>query len=349
MTFTPQALLITGGAGFIGSNFVRWQRLAHPETRLIVLDALTYAGCRDNLADLEAAGEVRFVVGDIRDTAIVEPLMAEVDAVVHFAAESHVDRSIEEAEAFISTNVYGTYVLLQAAHKRGVQRFLHVSTDEVYGSVAQGSCDEEAPLRPSSPYAASKTSSDLMALAHRTTFGTPVLVTRSSNNFGPYQYPEKLIPLFITNALQDLPLPLYGDGLNMRDWLYVEDNCAGLDAVLRHGTVGGIYNLGAGNEWTNRDITAAILRLLEKPASLVRMVEDRPGHDRRYSVDISRARALGWEPRHDFATALAATIAWYRAHEDWWRRIKEKQAEFQKFYASYYGKRLEHTGRGDIA
>ncbi|MBM3461389.1 MAG: dTDP-glucose 4,6-dehydratase [Armatimonadetes bacterium] len=330
-------LLVTGGAGFIGSNFVRWSREAHPGTGIVVLDALTYAGQRENLEGLDG---VEFVEGDIRDGALVERLMAEVDAVVHFAAESHVDRSILEAETFISTNVYGTYVLLQAAHKTKVGRFLHVSTDEVYGSIVEGASTERDALAPSSPYAASKAASDMMALAHRTTFGTPVVITRSSNNFGPYQYPEKLIPLFLTNAMQDIPLPLYGDGLNMRDWLYVEDNCEGIDVVLHRGELGEIYNIGAGNERTNREITDAILGLLGKPSSLVRYVEDRLGHDRRYSVDISKARALGWRPRHDFEEALGLTVSWYQTNEPWWRRIKERGLGFQNFYASYYGKRI---------
>jgi dTDP-glucose 4,6-dehydratase len=328
-------LLITGGAGFIGYNFVQYCLSRHPEMALTVLDAGTYAG-RANIPALLAEPRVRFVAGDIRVPATLETAFDGVDAVVHFAAESHVDRSIVEAEAFISTNVYGTYALLQAARKAEVERFLHVSTDEVYGSVASGSCGEEAPLLPSSPYAASKAASDLMVLAHRTTFGTPVLITRSSNNFGPYQYPEKLIPLFVTNAMENEPLPLYGDGLNMRDWLYVEDNCAGLDTVLHRGEVGGIYNIGAGNEHTNREITDAILRLTGRPPSLVRYVQDRLGHDRRYSVNIARAQALGWTPRHGFEDALAATVQWYREHEAWWRPIKEKQAEYQDFYRSYY-------------
>jgi len=341
-------VLITGGAGFIGSNFVHYYRRVHPDAEIVVLDALTYAGRRENLADLEAAGAIRFVQGDIRDAALVEKLMAGVDRVVHFAAESHVDRSIVEAEAFISTNVFGTYVMLQAARAAGVSRFLHVSTDEVYGSVPTGSSRESDVMAPSSPYAASKASSDLMVLAHHTTFGTPVLITRSSNNFGPYQYPEKLIPLFITNAMQNLPLPLYGDGLNMRDWLYVEDNCEGIDTVLERGEVGSAYNLGAGNERTNREITDTILKALDKPSSLVAYVQDRLGHDRRYSVDIGSARALGWEPRHDFAAALQQTVAWYREHEGWWRQIKEQQASFGTFYRAYYEKRLSaESGAAD--
>lgn len=331
---------MTGGAGFIGSNFVRYYLRAHPEAAITVLDALTYAGRRENLVDLEESGAIRFVPGDIRDPALVASVMTGVDHVVHLAAESHVDRSILGAEAFLSTNILGTHVLLQAACAARVKRFLHVSTDEVYGSVAVGAATEDDRLRPTSPYAASKASADLLALAHHATFGTPVVVTRSCNNFGPYQHPEKLIPLFITNALQGLTLPLYGDGLHVRDWLFVEDHCIGLDLVLQRGEVGGIYNLATGQGRTNLDVTEGLIRLLKCPSGLVRGVEDRQGHDRRYSVDVSRAQALGWAPRHDFEEALALTVAWYRDHEPWWRAVREDSSDFERYYSCQYGARL---------
>jgi len=330
-----KSILVTGGAGFIGSNFVRYM-LKKYDYRIIVLDALTYAGNRENLQDLEGDPRFLFYHGDIGDEQVVDNLMSNVDAVVNFAAETHVDRSIHEAGAFINTDVRGTFVLLEAAKKYGIERFLHISTDEVYGSIDDGSFKEDDPLMPNSPYSASKAGGDLLVRSYHKTYGVPTLITRSSNNYGPFQYPEKLIPLFVTNAIDDKQLPLYGDGKNVRDWLYVEDNCAGVDAVLHNGRPGEIYNIGAGNEEENIFITTTILKLLKKPDSLIKYVQDRPGHDRRYSVDISKTEALGWKPTTPLAEGLEKTVKWYVENEAWWRAIKEKQEEYQRFYAQQY-------------
>lgn len=315
-------LLVTGGAGFIGSNFVRYMLAEHPDYEIINFDKLTYAGNLKNLRDIENNPRYRFVKGDICDPAAVMAAVKGCDAVVNFAAESHVDRSIDSAKEFLNTNVLGTEVVLEAVRDLGIPRLLHISTDEVYGSTEKGSFKETDSLEPSSPYSASKASADLLCLAHRTTFGTPVLITRSSNNFGPYQYPEKLIPLFSTNMLEDISVPLYGDGKNVRDWCFVEDNCRGLDVVLHNGAIGEIYNIGAGNELSNIDITKGILEHLNKPESLVNYVTDRLGHDRRYSIETKKARALGWAPKYDFKEALALTIDWYSNNEWWWRPLK---------------------------
>jgi dTDP-glucose 4,6-dehydratase len=314
-------ILVTGGAGFIGSNFVRHVLARHPEDTVVNLDAVTYAGNLENLRDVEGDARYRFVKGDVCDGALVREVMAQVDAVAHFAAETHVDRSNVRADEFLRTNVLGTHTLLEAARARRLGRFVLVSTDEVYGSIAQGAARETDPLSPSNPYAASKAAADLLARSYWTTHRLPVLITRSSNNFGPYQYPEKVIPLFITNALEDRPLPLYGDGRNVRDWLYVLDNCAAIDLVLRRGALGEIYNVGGGHEIENVALTREILRRLGKPESLVRPVTDRPGHDRRYALDSSKVRALGWRPAHPFDAALGATVDWYRSHEAWWRPL----------------------------
>jgi dTDP-glucose 4,6-dehydratase len=330
-------LLVTGGAGFIGSNFIRHVLAAHPDDAVVNLDKLTYAGNPANLADLADDARYRFVKGDICDAALVRELARGVDAIVNFAAETHVDRSILEPDAFLRTGVHGVFTLLEAVRERRVPRLLHISTDEVYGSIAEGSADEHAPLAPTSPYSAVKAGGDLLALAYAHTHGTPVLITRSSNNFGPYQYPEKVIPLFVTNALDDQPLPLYGDGRNVRDWLYVADNCEAIDLVLRHGRDGEVYNIGGGHEVENVALTRDILRLTGKPATLVKPVTDRPGHDRRYSVDCRKVQALGWRPRHAFGDALAATVDWYRAHEAWWRPLKS--GEFKAYYERQYGHR----------
>jgi dTDP-glucose 4,6-dehydratase len=330
-------LVVTGGAGFIGSNFIRHVLTTHPEDTVVNLDKLTYAGNRANLADFEGDRRYTFVHGDICDTTVVKDTLRGADAVVNFAAESHVDRSLMEPDAFLRTDVFGVFTLLEAVRELRVPRLLHISTDEVYGSVPAGSSTEGDPLRPSNPYSASKAGGDMLALAYWHTHRVPVLITRSSNNFGPYQYPEKVIPLFVTNALDDRPLPLYGDGRNVRDWLYVLDNCAGIDLVLRKGGDGEVYNIGGGHEVENVVLTHEILRLTGKPETLIQRVADRPGHDRRYSVDCTKVRQLGWAPRHSFPAALEATVRWYREHEAWWRPLKS--GEFRAYYERQYGNR----------
>jgi len=314
-------LLVTGGAGFIGSNYVRWV-LGRTDDAVTVYDALTYAGNLANLHEVEDDRRFAFVKGDVCDRAALEEAMTGHDAVLHFAAESHVDRSIVSPDDFVRTNCGGTNVVMDVARRVGVERVVHVSTDEVYGSVAVGSSTEEARLDPRSPYSASKAGSDLLALSHHATHGTPVVVTRSSNNFGPFQYPEKVIPLFVTNLLDGQKVPLYGDGMNVRDWCHVVDNCAGIDLVLRRGLDGEIYNIGAGNELSNRDLTARILELVGADESMIEMVADRLGHDRRYSIDTTKVRALGWHPECDLDEALAATVEWYRANRWWWEPLK---------------------------
>lgn len=314
-------LFVTGAAGFIGSNYVR-HVLATTDDEVTVFDALTYAGNLATLRDLEEDARFRFVKGDIRDRESVAEAMKGHDAVVHFAAESHVDRSIVSPDDFVSTNCDGTNVMCDTARRLEVERFLHISTDEVYGSIEQGSFTEDDRLDPRSPYSASKAGSDLIALSYRSTYGLPVIVTRSSNNFGPFQFPEKVIPLFVTNLLDGKKVPLYGDGLNVRDWCYVEDNCAGVDLVLRKGEVGEIYNIGAGNEITNRELTDKILSLLGAGEEMIDYVEDRLGHDRRYSIDCSKARALGWKPARGLDEVLTATVDWYRENRWWWEPLR---------------------------
>lgn len=316
-------LFVTGGAGFIGSNLVR-HLLANGDDEVTVFDALTYAGNRANLADVESDPRFRFVHGDICDREAVTAAMAGHDAVLHLAAESHVDRSLLDPDVFVRTNCGGTNVLCDVAVQVGVQRFLHVSTDEVYGSIELGSFREGDPLAPRSPYSASKAGSDLLAMAYHETHGLPVVITRSSNQYGPYQFPEKLIPFFTTRLLQGERVPLYGDGLNVRDWMFVEDNCEALALVLRRGEVGEVYNVGAGNECTNREITDRLLALLGADESSVELVEDRLGHDRRYSIDTTKVAALGWSPRHDFDGALDATVQFYRDRPDWWRPLQDR-------------------------
>ncbi|HEX9014503.1 MAG TPA: dTDP-glucose 4,6-dehydratase [Chloroflexota bacterium] len=330
-------LLVTGGAGFIGSNYVRYALSTHPGYRVVVLDKLTYAGNLANLKDVSGNPNYRFVQGDICDAALVDELMADADAVVNFAAETHVDRSIMDAGSFIQTDVYGTFVLLEAAKKHGTKRFLQVSTDEVYGDVPVGSSVESDPFRPRSPYSASKAGGEMMVQAYHVTYGLPVVITRGSNNYGPYQYPEKLIPVLITNALDGQELPVYGDGQQIRDWLYVLDHCSAIDLVLHRGTEGEAYNVGGGNERRNLEIVHQVLELLGKPRSLIRFVKDRPGHDRRYSLDCGKLRNLGWEPSRDFEKGLAETVRWYVENEAWWRPLKS--GEFMEYYRKNYAGR----------
>ena len=317
-------ILVTGGYGFIGSNFARYMLKAYPEYHLINFDKLTYAGNRDNLADIERNPRYTFVKGDIADIEEVRGVMAGVDEVVHFAAESHVDRSIESPAIFIETNVTGTSNLLECAMSAGVKKFVHVSTDEVYGSLPEGGYfTEQTPLSPNSPYSASKAGSDLLVRAYYETYKFPGVITRCSNNYGPYQFPEKLIPLMISNALEDKPLPVYGDGMNVRDWLYVEDHCRAIDAVLHKGKAGEVYNIGGSNEWHNIDLVKLLLKDLGKPESLIKFVKDRLGHDRRYAIDSSKIqKELGWSPRTTFEDGIKKTIDWYRNNSTWIQRIK---------------------------
>lgn len=335
-------VMITGGAGFIGSNYVRYALEAHPDWRILVLDKLTYAGNLDNLQDVaeKFKGRYSFAQADIADRETVFDLIRQhrIDTIVNFAAESHVDRSILDPDAFIMTDVYGTYVLLEATREFGLERFHQVSTDEVYGDVPTGYSKETDPLAPNSPYSASKASAELLIRSYRVTYNAPVTVTRGSNTFGPYQYPEKLLPLFITNAIDDLPLPLYGDGMQVRDWLHVMDHVTGIDIVLTRGEVGEAYNVGGENERHNIDVIRMMLRILGKPESLIKRVADRPGHDRRYALDTRKLRALGWAPRTDFEGALRETVDWYVNNAWWWRKIKS--GEFKEFYRRQYAERL---------
>jgi dTDP-glucose 4,6-dehydratase len=332
-------ILVTGGAGFIGSHFVR-HLLAEKENQVVNLDALRYSGNLDNIKDVEGDPRYRFIHGDICDAALAGKIVHEhrIEAIVNFAAETHVDRSIMEPSGFVRTDVVGTAVLLEVARAAGVQRFVQVSTDEVYGSVLTGRSVESDPLSPRSPYAASKAAGDLLALSYFTTYDFPVLVTRGSNTFGPNQYPEKFIPLFVTNALEDQPLPLYGDGLQQRDWLYVQDHCEAIALVLKKGKPGQVYNLGAGRERSNLEVAEAILGLLGKPRSLLRHVTDRPGHDRRYALNCEKIAKLGWTPRFPFDDALKATVEWYRENAWWWQKVKS--GEFRAYYDRTYGNRL---------
>jgi len=330
-------ILVTGGAGFIGSNFARFVAARHPDWELVVLDKLTYAGRRENLASLEGRQGFEFVQGDIADPQVVARTLPGCDYVVNFAAETHVDRSLYDAGGFIQTDVYGTFVLLEEARRsKALRRFVQISTDEVYGSVESGSSRETDALMPRNPYSASKAGADRLAYSYFATYGLPVVVTRASNNYGPYQYPEKVIPLFVTHALDDIPLPLYGDGLNVRDWLHVDDHCRAVELLLVAGSEGETYNVGGGNELPNVELTRRILELLGKPETLIRRVTDRPGHDRRYSLDCAKLRALGWEPRASFDQGLAETVQWYRQNESWWRPIKEANPAFREHYQRHY-------------
>ncbi len=317
-------ILVTGGAGFIGSNFIHTYLREHPRDQIVNLDKLTYAGNRENLKDLEGERRYHWMQGDVCDADVVRRAMRDCEAVVHFAAATHVDRSITDPREFIQTNVVGTQVLLDAARTVQVRRFLYISTDEVYGSCAEGSFNEMDRLRPSSPYSASKAGGDLLAQAYFVTHHLPVLVVRPSNTFGPYQFPEKLLPLCITNAMSDESLPVYGDGLQRREWLFVGDHCAALRLLLQRGEPGEIYNISSGWERANVEIIKAVLGLVGRPESLITHVQDRPGHDRRYAIDSGKLRALGWAPRGTFDEALAATVEWYRSHHTWWARLKER-------------------------
>jgi len=332
--------LVTGGCGFIGSNFIL--RLLHEErdARVINLDDLTYAGNPDNLREIENDEGYRFVKGNVSDPTLVGELMQQAEVVVHFAAESHVDRSLMEPGAFITTEVHGTYTLLEAARQSTkLKRFLHISTDEVYGDVEDGEFSVETDLlRPRSPYSASKAGAEMQVIAYVETYGLPVIVARPANNVGPRQHLEKFVPLCTTNGIEDQPLPLYGDGRQQRDWLFVEDNVEALDLLLREGEPGEVYNVGAKNHRDNIDVAETILDLLGKPKSLIRFVEDRAGHDRRYGVDYEKIGKLGWSPRHDFEAAIETTVRWYEANRWWWEAVRE--GEFKEYYEKQYGQRL---------
>ncbi len=346
-------LLVTGGAGFIGSNFIRYLLAEHADVQITNLDALTYAGNLENLAEVADSRSLgtryRFVRGDICDGSLVDELLRDTpDAIIHFAAESHVDRSIESAEPFLRTNVLGTQTLLEAARRHGVPRFVHIGTDEVYGSAPEGaSFAEGAPLKPSSPYAASKAAADLLVLSYVHTYGFPAIVLRCSNNYGPYQFPEKLIPLMIANALDSRPLPVYGDGLQVRDWIYVEDHCRAIWRALAKGRIGEVYNISGSEGWgqkTNLEVIRTLLRLLGKPESLITYVVDRPGHDRRYALDSTKLRSeLGWTPCHSFEQGLEHTVAWYRSHPEWLARCRS--GAYRDYYQRHYEKRAELLGQ----
>jgi dTDP-glucose 4,6-dehydratase len=326
--------IVTGGAGFIGSNFVRLFLREHPDYSVTVLDKLTYAGNLDNLKDLASEPRLRFVKGDICDPQVVDQLAAEHDCILNFAAESHVDRSLLEPGAFIQTDVFGTWVLLEAAKKYGHERFLQISTDEVYGHVDEGASNESDPLAPRSPYSASKAGGEMQVWAYRESFDLPVVITRGSNNYGPYQYPEKIVPLFITNAIDDLPLPIYGSGEALRDYIHVEDHCRGIDVVLHKGVDGETYNIGAGGQTNGVEVADLVLEALGKPASLKEHVQDRLGHDYRYCLDNAKARELGWDLEYDVAAGIRQTVRWYQENEWWWRPLKS--GEFWEFYKNNY-------------
>jgi dTDP-glucose 4,6-dehydratase len=334
-------VLVTGGAGFIGSNFVRFALARHPDWQVTTLDKLTYAGRRENLADVMEHPRHAFVHGDVADQAVAAPLVERAEVVVHFAAETHVDRSILAAGEFIRTDVVGTFVLLEAARRAPhLRRFIQISTDEVYGSVPTGASLETDELKPRNPYSASKAGADRLAYSYWATYGVPVVVTRASNNYGPYQFPEKLIPLFATNAIDGIAVPLYGDGNQRRDWLHVDDHCRAVDLLIDQGVDGEAYNVGGGNEVANIDLTLRILKLLGRPISLIKRVADRPGHDRRYCLDTSKLRAMGWAPQVAFEAGLTATVEWYRDQPSWWRPIKEQDPQFTASSRSQHQERL---------
>lgn len=335
--FDGKTLLVTGGAGFIGSNFIRFLLGRHAGVRIINLDKLTYAGNLDNLRDVEADPRYEFVHGDIRDRDLVARLFPRVQGIVHFAAETHVDRSIIDAGEFVLTDVHGSFVLFETLKASPhVEFFVHISTDEVYGSRDEGFFRETDPVAPSSPYAASKAGADRLAYAYHVTYGLPIVILRPSNNFGPYQYPEKFIPLFVTNALEGKTLPLYGQGTNVRDWLYVGDNCRAIEIAALRGEAGEAYNVGAGNELRNIEVAGRICDLLGRPRDLIKLVPDRLGHDRRYAVDWGKMRGLGWAPETPFDAGLEATVRWYERNHPWWEAIKNRSRDFKAFYEQYY-------------
>lgn len=331
-------LLVTGGAGFIGSNFVRYWFEKHPEDKITVLDALTYAGHLENLEDVKGNPNFAFVRGDIRNADDVAGPVEEADIVVNFAAESHVDRSISEPEAVLTTNVMGVFTMVEAAKKYGVEKFVQISTDEVYGDIAEGSSRETDPVSPNSPYSAGKAGGELLARAYYRTYGVPVIVTRGSNTYGPYQQPEKLVPLFVSNALEGKQLPVYGDGKQVRDWLHVMDHCSGVETAIEKGQPGEIYNIGGGNERNNLEITKMIIEVTGNDESLIKYVQDRPGHDRRYSLDSTKLLQLGWKRTHSFETAMPETIRWYMDNQEWWRKIKEDE-QHKRFSEEWYANR----------
>lgn len=333
------SVLVTGGAGFIGSNFVRFALDAHPDWHVTTLDKLTYAGRLETLHDVIDNPRHTFVKGDVADASVAAPLVRNADIVVHFAAETHVDRSILSAGEFITTDVFGTFVLLEAAREAThLKRFIQISTDEVYGSVAEGSSRETDELKPRNPYSASKAGADRLAYSYFATYDVPVIITRASNNYGPYQFPEKVIPLFVTNLIDDLHVPLYGDGGQIRDWLHVNDHCRGVDLLIESGTNGEVYNIGGGNHVRNVDLTHRILELTGKTDALIRHVADRQGHDRRYSLDTAKLQSLGWAPRARFEDELGETVEWYRKNDWWWRPIKDADPAFRAYYEKQYGK-----------
>lgn len=335
-----KCILVTGGAGFIGSNFIHYMLENYPDLQIVNIDKLTYAGNLDNLKPIAGDSRYSFFHGDIADRQLILSIAAEkkFDAIVNFAAESHVDRSISKPDDFLKTDIFGPFALLEAARHHEIKRFVQISTDEVYGPIQEGQASEVSQLKPSSPYSASKSGGDMLTLAYYTTYGLDVVITRAANNYGAYQYPEKLIPLFITNAMEDLPLPLYGDGSQVREWLYVEDHCRAIDTVLHNGTAGEIYNVGGYCEAQNIDIAKEIVKALKKPEDLIKFVEDRPGHDTRYAVDCSKLKALGWEPKVSLEEGMANTVSWYKKNKSWWQKLKS--GDFKDYYKKQYGDRL---------
>lgn len=335
-----QRILVTGGAGFIGSNFIQYMLELYEDAEIINLDKLTYAGNLENLRAVERDDRYSFFQGDITDRQLVNEILSckKINAIVNFAAETHVDRSINRPDDFLKTDIYGTFALLEAARQNEIQRYVQISTDEVYGSIREGSFTEISPMLPSSPYSASKGGGDLLCHAYHKTFGLPTLITRAANNYGPFQYPEKFIPLFITNAIEDQPLPLYGDGSQVREWLHVEDHCRAIDTVLQKGQPGEVYNICGHCEAPNKTIAETIVDLLKKPRDLITCVQDRPGHDIRYSIDSSKLKTLGWTPKISLEEGLLRTVTWYKKNKDWWKKLKD--AEFKNYYKVQYGKRL---------